>query len=247
MQKIALAERAIREDIRVISHPMQTFVVGIGQVRGNYWMPRILPELCQKHPDIHVQILQMTEDVIYDELKRQRVDIVIGAYPTAGEELIIEDLLMEKVFLAASSSFEIVPPAVRSQYGYRNLYHAKPERLRDIPFVIASIGNGIYPIYEEIVRANHLHPRRTISTNNMVTGAKLTAAGLGIQIMSGLVFAQVPDVDWESMDYFILPGMPEHRRCVAIYHPESLKLQIIRDFLAILREKVLPDCEAAAQ
>ena len=244
MKQVALAEQVIREELRTMSHPMRTFVVGIGQVRGNYWLPMVLPAFCRKYPDVHIQLMQATEDIIYSGLQQQKVDLVVGAYPTAAENLVIEELMFEKVFLAASRTFEIIPPALRGQYSFQHLYQAPPERLRDIPFIAASPGNGIYPIYEEIVRSNHLRPRRIISTNNMVTGAKLTAAGLGIQILSGMIFHQVPDVDWSQMDYFIVRGMPEQRRCLAIYHPENAKLALVKDFLAIVRERVLPECQA---
>ena len=102
MKQVALAEQVIREELRTMSHPMQTFVVGIGQVRGNYWLPIVLPAFCRKYPDVHIQVMQATEDIIYSGLREKKVDLVVGAYPTAAEDLAIEELMFEKVFLAAS-------------------------------------------------------------------------------------------------------------------------------------------------
>lgn len=242
MKQIAFAERTMRRDLQFISHPSQTFVVGIGQYRGHHWLPLILPDFCALHPDVNIQLVQTAEDAIYEGLQQQRIDLVIGAYPTASQEFTLEELMFEKLFLAASRKLGIIPESIRDQYSCEHPYRARPEQLRGLPFVMPAIGHGMYSICETIIQDNRLNPCRTISVSNLGTGIQLTASGLGIQLLSGPALEQIPTIDPAQMDFFIIKGMPEYRRCVAIYHPESIKLEFIQDFLHIAREKALPAC-----
>lgn len=242
MKQIALAERTMRRDLQFISNPTQTFVVGIGQYRGNHWLPLILPRFCEMHPDVNIQLVQTAEDVIYEQLQQQQIDLVIGAYPTASRDLIVEELMFEKLYLAASKKLGIIPESIREQYGCDNPYRVRPEQLRGIPFIMSALGHGLYSIYEGIIQENHLMPSRTIGISNLGTGIQLTAAGLGIQLLSGPALDQLPSVREEDLDFFIIKGMPEYRRCVAIYHPDSIKQDMIRDFLQIVRERAIPAC-----
>lgn len=242
MKQIALAERTMRQELQFISHPAQTFVVGIGQYRGNHWLPLILPQFCELHPDVNIQLVQTAEDVIYDKLQQQQIDLFIGAYPTASQEFIVEELMFEKLFLAASKTLGIIPESIRDQYSCESPYRVRPERLRGLPFIVPALGHGMYPIYESIIQENRLAPSRTISVSNLGTGIQLTASGLGIQLLSGPALDQLPSVHAEDLDFFIIKGMPEYRRCVAIYRPESIKLDMVRDFLQIVRERAIPAC-----
>jgi len=248
MKQIVNSERTLRNDIKLMSNPAQSLVVGIGQVRGSSWIPAILPEFCRLHPDVNIQVLQKSEETLYEGLLRQRIDLVIGAYPTAAPQLKIEELMFECVFLGASSKFGIIPKEVRDQYNQSNPYPAQPEQLVGLPFIIPGIGNGLYSLYENMVRENHLNPSRTIAVGGLSTGVRLAAAGLGIQLMSGPVVEFTTGIDSDSMDFFILKGMPSRRRCVALYAPDSPKQPLIEDFLRITREEVipnLPNCEPA--
>lgn len=242
MKQIALAERTMRQDLQSISRPNQTFIVGIGQYRGNHLLPLVLPRFCERHPNVNLQLVQTGEDVIYERLQQQRLDLVIGAYPTASQEFTVEDLMFEKLYLAASKSFGIIPESIRDQYSCQNPYRVRPEQLRGLPFITPSIGYGMYSISDSIIQENNLMPRRRISVSNLGTGIKLTAAGLGIQLLSGPALDQQPSIHAEDLDFFFIKGMPEYRRCVAIYRPESVKLDMIRDFLQVLREDAIPSC-----
>lgn len=242
MKQVAMAERTIRSDLKFMSNPTQTLVVGIGQVRGNHWMPILLPEFCARHPQTNIQILQKSEEAIYEGLEQQRVDLVIGAYPTASPVFAIEELMFEKVFLAAHKRFGVIPREKRGLYDIAHPYPAQPEQLRGLPFITPGPGNGLYASYEALIRENGLHPARTIAIGNLSTGAKLMAQGLGVQMLSGPVVEQTPGLKLEDIDFFVLPGMQALRRCVAVYHPDSIKGALIQDFLEIVRSSVLMDC-----
>ena len=46
MKQIYYAELALRNDLRLVADPEQTLVIGIGQVRGHHWLPKLLPGFC---------------------------------------------------------------------------------------------------------------------------------------------------------------------------------------------------------
>lgn len=242
MKQVAMAEQTIRSELKYMSNPTQTLIVGVGQVRGNHWMPVILPEFCGRNPQINIQVLQKSEEVIYEALEQQRADLVIGAYPTASAEFAVEELLFEELFLAAHRRLGVIPQEARQRYDYLHPYPVQPEQLRGLPFIVPDPQNGLYTVYEQMVRENHLNPSRTITVGNLSTGARLMAQGLGVQLMSGPVLELTPGIPMEELDFFVLPGMQALRRCVAVYRPDSVKKALIEDFLDIVRHTVLADC-----
>ena len=108
MKQVALAEQVIREELRTMSHPMQTFVVGIGQVRGNYWLPIVLPEFCRCHPEVAVQLHEQGESGLEDGVRQGEIDLAFGVLNTSYPELCYEKLADEQVVLAVPRSFDCV-------------------------------------------------------------------------------------------------------------------------------------------
>lgn len=241
MKKIYASEQALRSQIHFIANPTQTLLVGIGQVRGHHWLPLFLPTFCSIHPDINVQIVQETEQQMYEDLQKQKLDVGIGVFP-ASTDIEMVEIMEETLFFAAHRKFGLIPDHLRGKHDMKNPYIVQPDQLNGLPFIIPQVSNGLYDTYETILQNNQIHPSRTISINNLSTGLLLNVKGLGVQLLSGSVvyFSHEPGVN--QLDLFLLENMPETRKCTAIYQGSNIKQKLIQDLIRTLKNEVLPWC-----
>lgn len=241
MKKIYASEQALRSQIHFIANPTQTLLVGIGQVRGHHWLPLFLPTFCSIHPDINVQIVQETEQQMYEDLQKQKLDVGIGVFP-ASTDIEMVEIMEETLFFAAHRKFGLIPDHLRGKHDMKNPYIVQPDQLNGLPFIIPQVSNGLYDTYETILQNNQIHPYRTISINNLSTGLLLNVKGLGVQLLSGSVvyFSHEPGVN--QLDLFLLENMPETRKCTAIYQGGNIKQKLIQDLIRTLKNEVLPWC-----
>ena len=241
MKKIYASEQALRSQIHFIANPTQTLLVGIGQVRGHHWLPLFLPTFCSIHPDINVQIVQETEQQMYEDLQKQKLDVGIGVFP-ASTDIEMVEIMEETLFFAAHHKFGLIPDHLRGKHDMKNPYIVQPDQLNGLPFIIPQVSNGLYDTYETILQNNQIHPSRTISINNLSTGLLLNVKGLGVQLLSGSVvyFSHEPGVN--QLDLFLLENMPETRKCTAIYQSGNIKQKLIQDLIRTLKNEVLPWC-----
>ena len=241
MKKIYASEQALRSQIHFIANPTQTLLVGIGQVRGHHWLPLFLPTFCSIHPDINVQIVQETEQRMYEDLQKQKLDVGIGVFP-ASTDIEMVEIMEETLFFAAHRKFGLIPDHLRGKHDMKNPYIVQPDQLNGLPFIIPQVSNGLYDTYETILQNNQIHPSRTISINNLSTGLLLNVKGLGVQLLSGSVvyFSHEPGVN--QLDLFLLENMPETRKCTAIYQGGNIKQKLIQDLIRTLKNEVLPWC-----
>lgn len=241
MKKIYASEQALRSQIHFIANPTQTLLVGIGQVRGHHWLPLFLPTFCSIHPDINVQIVQETEQQMYEDLQKQKLDVGIGVFP-ASTDIEMVEIMEETLFFAAHRKFGLIPDHLRGKHDMKNPYIVQPDQLNGLPFIIPQVSNGFYDTYETILQNNQIHPSRTISINNLSTGLLLNVKGLGVQLLSGSVvyFSHEPGVN--QLDLFLLENMPETRKCTAIYQSGNIKQKLIQDLIRTLKNEVLPWC-----
>ena len=241
MKKIYASEQALRSQIHFSANPTQTLLVGIGQVRGHHWLPLFLPTFCSIHPDINVQIVQETEQQMYEDLQKQKLDVGIGVFP-ASTDIEMVEIMEETLFFAAHRKFGLIPDHLRGKHDMKNPYIVQPDQLNGLPFIIPQVSNGLYDTYETILQNNQIHPSRTISINNLSTGLLLNVKGLGVQLLSGSVvyFSHEPGVN--QLDLFLLENMPETRKCTAIYQSGNIRQKLIQDLIRILKNEVLPWC-----
>ncbi len=244
MKKISSSEQLLRSNIRLISNPSQTLVIGIGQVRGHHWLPMILPTFCSIHPNVNIQVVQGGESTMSEALQKRRIDVVFGALPANLPNLETEALMYEQLFFAVHKKYGLVPMALRSENSAAAPYVLEPEVLNGLPFIIPQVSNGLYSSYESLIMRNQIRPSRTISVSNLNTGLQLAIAGLGVQLVSGSILQMQKNIaSTECLDFCVLKAMPSTRKCVAAYYRDNIKIHLIRDVIRIIRQEVLTNCE----
>ena len=258
MKHITASEQMLRSDLRRIAAPNQTLLIGIGQARGNHWAAMFLPPFCEKYPDVNVQLVQASEQFMVEELKKGNIDIAIGSFQTALDGLTVVDLDREKFFFAAHKKYLLASRIPRDQISPVNPPVIAAEQLQRLPFIISPIGTGMRSDLDAILNANRIEMGRTITVSNLMNGLKLARMGLGVQLLSGaalqasLSFDQQfrePDIDYAEhfpeLDFFALENMPSARSSLAVYSPYSVKVDLLKDLVEVVRTHVIPNCSFA--
>jgi DNA-binding transcriptional LysR family regulator len=242
MKAIYDAEQALKNDIRMIADPKQTLVIGIGQVRGHHWLPRILPKFCELYPDVNIQIMQATEQQTAKSLRTGEIDVAIGVLPSTLSDLTIVDLMYEDLYFVAHRKFGLVPEELRAQYCAEHPYTIRPESLDQLPFIQPRVTNGLYDSYEKLVLQNHIRPSRTISVSNLNTGFMLARQGLGVQLLSGSILQmnEAQFINYEELDFCVFDSMLSTRKCVAAYATDNIKKELIQTVIQIILTDILP-------
>lgn len=247
MKKVRAMAKSIQRDLLEIADPSRALRIGIGQVRGNHWLPIALPSFCSLYPGINIHIVQSIEEPMAELLQTDRLDLAFGALPPSLYHLKTVEMLQapEPLLLVAHKQFGLIPPERRDQFDAHHPYVISPQRLDGLPFIAPSVSNGLYDTHESILSGNNIRPSRVITVTNLVTGMHLTARALGVQ----LVYLAIPQYvflsDTSHLDFCVLERMPTNRRpCIAAYRDSNIKTPMIRDFIDIIQREVIPTVQS---
>lgn len=245
MKSIYNAEQMLKNDIRLIADPEQTLVIGIGQVRGHHWLPKILPKFCELYPDVNIQIMQSTEQQMASALHSGEIDVAFGVLPASVLDLTVVDLMYEQLYFMAHKKFHLIPDQEREHFSAEQPYLIQPESLNHLPFICPRVSNGLYDSYEKIMVQNQIRPSRTISVSNLNTGFQLARKGLGVQLLSGSILQmnEVQLAGSNELDFCILEHMAPTRKCTAAYAPGNIKKELIESVIHIILMDILPECQ----
>lgn len=239
MKKISDSEKLLRDDLHYLTNPSNIFKVGIGHVRGHFWLPIVLPIFCAEFPDMNINVIQSPENQLAEYLKNNQIDLAIGALPALLPGLEVVDFGAEKLLFAAHSSYNLIPKKIRHNYSPRNPYVIKPEILNNLPFIMPAVNNGLHEPFHTIMRENGLHPKRTITLNNHSTGLHLTCCRLGVQLLYFTIVKNDKSQDLSEIDFCVLEKMPTNRKAVAAYRADNEKSSYIKEFVEIIKDEVL--------
>ncbi|MGZ8351440.1 MAG: hydrogen peroxide-inducible genes activator [Allosphingosinicella sp.] len=78
-----------------------TIRFGVTPTLGPYLMPAIVAALHREHPDLRLYIREGIPDEQALELTRGQLDMMLGPLPIQGDDLLVEPLLRERLYLVA--------------------------------------------------------------------------------------------------------------------------------------------------
>ncbi len=77
--------------------------VGIALTRGRVILPEIIAEFQKTYPNITVELVEESNDTLYQLLLNKEIDLAIAHFPTALHDVILQDLYKEEVVLLIST------------------------------------------------------------------------------------------------------------------------------------------------
>lgn len=169
------AEEVIRQEIAALKKGAQTgtFIIGTYLSCSIHWIPKIIQEFQQKHPDIHFKIIQGSEGELAEWIQERKVDIGFLSYqaeqryqflPVMNDELFA--VLPKGHPLAAQDAIPI-------------------EDFNNQPFIITEYtpGSDIHRILKE----HQVTPDIRYVTVNEFSSLSMVEHNLGLTILPGLL------------------------------------------------------------
>ncbi len=243
MREISEAEQILRGELRTISDPASTFRIGSARVRGHYWLPPLLRMLSERHPEISFTVSLGAEKQLQKLLGKDSIDMALGSLadiPESDIPLVFEDVAEEKTLLVAHRKYGLVPADARADNSPDRPYLIDPSVLQNLPFVAPSAANGMYLTFQKMITQYNIRPGHTLMIDTMSTGLRMTAQGLGVQLISAGILVSLTPEQRQVLDYCLLPDFPVTRRCSVVWREDTDQLPLIREAIELLRKDVLP-------
>ena len=223
-----------------MAHPEETLNVGIGLMHSAAWMPRLLPLFHELYPDVSINLIEQGDELLLQSLQADDADVVIGGMPAGNQDTAV-NLALEQLLLIVPRAFNLVPPWAYAGNSCENPYEITPNQLQGLPLILPSTANDIGGITKQALEHFNIRPKSVTTVSSMQTAAMLVAQDMGYLFTSPVFLNMQTDQLASEIVYCTMQGIPDTRKIVAVYHPDSCKKDMILQFLELLRTAVFSD------
>lgn len=158
--------------------------IGISAVRGEIWLPFILPIFSKKYPNIELRVVEGDFSHLENLIEQETIDIILIATPLDSDKLDYTVLMEERIFLAVSEKNRLLKDADLSRNSLDNPYFIPPQMLDGQNMVCLSRGMGIRRIVDSICQLHDIRPNIVLETQSADTAYKLALADIGVSFVS---------------------------------------------------------------
>ena len=240
LKKIRQIETRLSGRLQQLAHPEESLNVGIGLMHSAAWMPRLLPLFHEHYPDVSVHLIEQGDELLLKALQSNDADIIIGGMPVSTQDVTVT-LALEQLLLIVPRSFNIVPSWAYGGNSYEHPYEIDPKQLQDLPLILPSTANDIGGITNQVLEHFDIRPKFVTTVDSMQTAALLAAQDMGYLFTSPLFLkAQMAELA-PRIVYCMARGIPDSRKIVAVYRPDTYKEEMISQFLKLLRVVMFQD------
>lgn len=155
-------------------------VLGIGNTRGDFWLPHILPEFLRNYPGIEVKIVEGKNDFFEDALKNNSIDLCILSLPIISAEIDYELISEEMILLVVPQDHPILQGKDLEDNSVYNPLLIDPNVLNGQKFICPSYGHGLYNCTNYFFEKYAIKPGEIIEINNSDTAFHLASEGFGL-------------------------------------------------------------------
>ena len=240
LKKIRQIETRLSARLRQMAHPEETLNVGIGLMHSAAWMPRLLPLFHELYPDVSINLIEQGDELLLQSLQADDADVVIGGMPAGNQDTAV-NLALEQLLLIVPRAFNLVPPWAYAGNSCENPYEITPNQLQGLPLILPSTANDIGDITKQALEHFNIRPKSVTTVSSMQTAAMLAAQDMGYLFTSPVFLNMQTDQLASEIVYCTMQGIPDTRKIVAVYHPDSCKKDMILQFLELLRTAVFSD------
>ena len=150
-------------------------------------------------------------------------------------------LALEQLLLIVPRAFNLVPPWAYAGNSCKNPYEITPKHLQRLPLILPSTANDIGGITKQALEHFDIRPKSVTTVSSMQTAAMLVAQNMGYLFTSPVFLNMQAEQLASKVVYCTMQGIPDTRKIVAVYHPDTCKKDMILQFLELLRTAVFSD------
>ena len=203
--------------------------VGIPPVRCSFSLPSVLPGFRRLHPNVEIRILEDDSEALDEALRSGQVDLNFYNYTAPDPRL-------EYRVLAHDTIYAVLPQGhpARSQAVPRgNQWELPLSALAEETFLLQKRTQRQGQYIYELMRRQHVSPRRILETSNIRAAFALAVNGYGAAfISSGLLRHLEQDAQF---DRYLLAGGPS-LDFVAAWRRGSYLPECAQDFIRLMQQ-----------
>lgn len=149
--------------------------IGVPLFRALYLLPRLLPFLRERHPNVEIALVEGDTNYLERMLLEGAADISVMSLPIRARGIHYETVFDERVLLAAPPGRE---RSIRARR-YKNALFpvADIASLRNEDFILTNPGSRLRSIVESICLDCGINPRVVLETQSLDTAQSLVAVG----------------------------------------------------------------------
>ena len=148
-----------------------TLRFGVIPTVGPYLLPSLLPELSRQYPELKLQVRETRTATLLEELEQGRVDLIVGALPLEGSDIVSDSLFQDR-FLLATPAARPAPPV-----------SAIREYLASEQLLLLEEGHCLRDQALNHCEAAGIRFGEIYGTSNIATLIQMVANGLGITLV----------------------------------------------------------------
>ena len=240
LKKIRQIETRLTARLQQLAHPEETINVGIGLMHSAAWMPKLLPLFHEIYPTVSINLIEQGDELLLQNLQSGDADVIIGGMSVGTQDVMVE-LALEQLLLIVPREFHLAPPWVYAGNSYQNPYEISPKQLQGLPLILPSAANDIGGITNQALEHFDIRPKSVTTVSSMQTAAMLVSQNMGYLFTSPVFLNMHLEQLASRIIYCTMPGIPDTRKIVAVYHPDTPKLEMVQQFLSLLRTVMFQD------
>ena len=121
------------------------------------------------------------------------------------------------------------------------LYEITPKQLQNLPLILPSAANDIGGITRQALEHFDISPQSVTTVSSMQTAAMLVSQNMGYLFTSPVFLGMQMEYLASKIVYCTMKGIPDTRKIVAVYQPDTCKQEMIERFIELLHTVVLPE------
>lgn len=240
LKKIRQIETRLTARLQQLANPEETLNIGIGLMHSAAWMPKLLPLFHAIYPSVSINLIEQGDELLLRALQSDDADIIIGGMPVGTQDITV-NLALEQLLLIVPRAFNIVPSWVYAGNSHKNPYEISPKQLQGLPLILPSAANDIGGITNQVLEHFDIRPKFVTTVNSMQTAAMLVSQDMGYLFTSPVFLNMQMEELAPKIVYCTVQGIPDARKIVAVYHPDTCKGEMIQQFLKLLRTVMFQD------
>lgn len=234
---LAMEELAKKEAQDVRDFKTSSLRIGISVHRGSKLLPKVLPELKEKYPELKVELVEKSLKELRKELFEGRIDLMFGYAAERMPDVVYEVYSQEQIVLVIPESIWNRYIPAKKQKRLLGLEKVPLEEFAECPMVLLSEGNWLNRQLKAYCGRKNLSLNAVLYTTNIDTTVSMACAGFGAAICPEIYVREeyLGGIQKEPMHRFVLADPIFSPPRAVQYMGNRFLPKVARDFIEIVK------------
>ena len=237
-QILAIEELAQREIQDIRDFRTGSLRIGISARRGEKILPKVLPELKKKYPDLQIELVEKKLKDIRKDLIEGRIDLMFGYVEEKSDDIVYETYAQEEILVLMTKSIWDRYIPLTEQMKIVGMDQVPLEKFRNCPFILLGEGNWIQQKIKTYCTQKNISLKTEICTTSINTAVALAISGIGAAVCPEIYARKeyISGICREPVYRFTLADPIFRPKRAILYMKKRFLPKTARDFIEIVRK-----------